>query len=272
MLPLRRTASTPNLCVCVARWITRWLGPDLSLGPSVIASKFSYRPPVNALRNGSLRALIFDMDGTLTDSDPLHRLAFDMALAPYGQAMPEERFRKAISGRPNAEIGRILFPAASEAEHLQFSREKEQLFRDLATALLPLNGPIRLLDWAGGEGLLLGMVTNAPRENATHMLEALGLQGRFSTVVLGEEVLRPKPDPLPYRTALEWLGIEAEEAVAFEDSVPGVQSATGAGLLTFGVLTTQPAEVLTAAGARYVIRDFEDPVLLTRLRGAVSAK
>jgi HAD superfamily hydrolase (TIGR01509 family) len=227
---------------------------------------------MNALRNGALRALIFDMDGTLTDSDPLHRLAFDKALAPYGQAMPEERFREAISGRPNAEIGRILFPNASEAEHLQFSRKKEQLFRDLATALLPLSGLIGLLDWAREEGLSLAMVTNAPRENATHMLEALRLQGRFSAVVFGEEVLRPKPDPLPYRMALERLGIEADEAVAFEDSVPGVQSAAGAGLLTFGVLTTQPAEVLTAAGARYVIRDFEDPVLLTRLRGAVSAK
>jgi beta-phosphoglucomutase-like phosphatase (HAD superfamily) len=90
--------------------------------------------------------------------------------------------------------------------------------------------------------------------------------------VLGEEVLRPNPDPLPYRAALERLGIEAGEAVAFEDSVLGVQSAAGAGLLTFEVLMTQPAEVLTAAGARHVIRDYEDPVLLAHLGAAISKK
>jgi HAD superfamily hydrolase (TIGR01509 family) len=225
---------------------------------------------MNASRKGQLRALIFDMDGTLTDSDPIHRLAFEKALAPYGQAITEEDYRDTISGRTNAEIGRILFPGAPEAHHLAFAREKEQLFRDLATMLLPLSGLIELLDRARNRGLLLAMVTNAPRENAEHMLEALGLEQRFSTIVLGEESPRPKPDPMPYRIALERLGIDADEAVAFEDSVPGVRSATGARLFTFGVMTTQPASVLTEAGAREVIQDYEDPVLLEYLRRALS--
>ncbi len=224
---------------------------------------------MNAPRKGLLRALIFDMDGTLTNSDPIHRLAFEKALAPYGRTMPEEEYRTTISGRTNAEIGRILFPDAPEAHHLAFAREKEQLFRDLARMLLPLGGLVGLLDRARDRGLLLAMVTNAPRENAKHMLEALGLEQRFSTIVLGEESPRPKPDPLPYRIALERLGIDADEAVAFEDSVPGVRSATGAGLFTFGVITSQPASVLTEAGAREVIQDYEDPVLLEYLRIAL---
>jgi HAD superfamily hydrolase (TIGR01509 family) len=227
-------------------------------------------PRMNAPRKSPLRALVFDMDGTLTDSDPIHRLAFEKALAPYGQSMPEEEYRNTISGRTNAEIGRVLFPDASEAQHLEFAREKEQLFRDLAQMLLPLSGLIELLDQARDQGLLLAMVTNAPRENAEHMLEALGLEQRFSPVVLGAESPRPKPDPLPYRIALERLGIDANEAVAFEDSVPGVRAATGAGLFTFGVMTTQPASVLTEAGAREVIQDYEDPVLLEYLRIALS--
>jgi HAD superfamily hydrolase (TIGR01509 family) len=225
---------------------------------------------VDSSRDVALRALIFDMDGTLTDSDPLHRLAFERALARYGQTMPEERFRQVISGRPNSEIGRILFPDASDAEHLRFSREKEQLFRDMATELLPLDGLTSLLDWAHQQGLAVALVTNAPRENANHMLDALDLQGRFPIVVLGDETPRPKPDPLPYRMALERLGVRPEEAVAFEDSVPGVCSATGAGLMTFGVLTTQSEAVLKEAGARHVIRDFEDPILLAHLEAAVS--
>jgi phosphoglycolate phosphatase len=98
------------------------------------------------------------------------------------------------------------------------------------------------------------VVTNAPKENARHVLGALGLDPPL--LVLAEEVGRGKPDPLPYQVALKRLGVAPEEALAFEDSPSGVKSAVGAGLPTYALLTGHPQEALLAAGARGVLRDF----------------
>jgi HAD superfamily hydrolase (TIGR01509 family) len=216
---------------------------------------------------GRLKALIFDMDGTLTDSDPIHRLAFAEALAPHGLALSEERYRSAISGRTNAEIGRLLFPDWPDEHHRRFSDEKEAIFRRLATALEPTRGLLELLTWAERRGLPSALVTNAPRANAEHTLAALGFEGRFRVTVAGEDVARPKPDPQPYSFALEQLGIEPHEAIAFEDSIPGVQSAKGAGLVTFGLTTMQSPLALRDAGADHVIHHFDDEPLRAYLAG-----
>ena len=100
------------------------------------------------------------------------------------------------------------------------------------------------------------MVTNAPKENARHVLEALGL--RPPLLVLAEEVGRGKPDPLPYQLALRRLGVAPEEALAFEDSPSGVRSAVGAGIPTYGLLTGHEAEALIREGASGVIRNFTE--------------
>jgi len=209
----------------------------------------------------AIRALVFDMDGTLTDSDPLHLRAFQAALAPHGVELTEERYRTEISGRTNAAIGRLLFPHGTSAMHERFADEKERLFRELATRLDPLPGLMDLLALAEERGLAVALVTNAPRANADHMLAALGLAERFAVRVLGEEVARPKPDPLPYATAVARLGVHPQEAIGFEDSVSGVRSASAAGLLTVGIATSQAPATLLEAGARHVVADFADPLV-----------
>jgi len=84
---------------------------------------------------------------------------------------------------------------------------------------------------------------------------------RFEHVLVAEELARPKPDPLPYLTGLQQLNASASQALAFEDSLPGVQAASGAGIFTVGIATTQTQERLLAAGAQLVIDDFNDPRL-----------
>ena len=221
-------------------------------------------------RNAVLRALVFDMDGTLTDSDPLHREAFDRTLARHGKVIDHAFFRTRISGQPNEAITEALFPEWDVLERAQFAADKEALFRELAPTLQRLPGLDALLAWADRHGLKKALVTNAPRANALHMIEALALHGHYDALVLGEEVARPKPDPLPYLTALDLLGVSPAEAYAFEDSAPGVRAASGAGIVTFGVATSQPPEALRAAGAQHVIRDFDDPALWEVLIGATS--
>jgi HAD superfamily hydrolase (TIGR01509 family) len=208
-----------------------------------------------------LKCLIFDMDGTLSNSDPVHMQAFRDYLQPEGILVDDDFYRTRISGRTNAAIFSELFPGRPESEIEQRAHEKEAMFRSRAATLERLAGLDALLDLAGRRGLRLAVVTNGPRLNLDHMVEQLGLAGRFEVHLAREDVAVGKPDPLPYRTALERLGVTAAEAVAFEDSPAGIVAAKGAGLFTYGLLTGHDGEALARAGADRVIRDFADPAL-----------
>lgn len=212
-----------------------------------------------------LKALVFDMDGTLADTDPVHLRAFERYLAPHGVTVDEEVYRAKIAGRTNAQIFEGLLPAFSAEDHKRFGQEKEALFRELAEEIEPLAGLTSLLDWAEARSLRVGLVTNGPRPNVDHTLRALGIAQRFAVTIASEDVTRGKPDPLPYLTALDRLGIGAAEAVAFEDSPSGVRAAKAAGILTIGILTGQTAEALASSGADMTVRDFADPGLLRLL-------
>jgi HAD superfamily hydrolase (TIGR01509 family) len=213
-----------------------------------------------------LKALVFDMDGTVSDTDPFHIKAFARMLAPRGVTIDVDFYREQISGKSNDEIGRLLLPEASSAEQVTFAEEKEALYRELSAAgLQPAPGLIDLLDWAGRQDLATALVTNAPQANVGHTLTALAMTERFAIQIAGGDVPRGKPDPLPYKTALARLGVEPHEALAFEDSLPGVQSAVAAGIPTVGVTTGQSEAALLDAGASLAISDFTDPRLLRLL-------
>ncbi|KHG66592.1 hydrolase [Thermus sp. 2.9] len=201
------------------------------------------------------KALLFDLDGTLADTDPLHLLAWQEALRPFGLAVDPAFYRERISGRLNPEIVEDLLGLKGE-EAQRLIAAKEARFRELAQGLKPTPGLHELLKRAEEKGLTWGVVTNAPRENAHHVLKALGLSPPL--LVLAEEVGRGKPDPLPYRVALKRLGVAPEEALAFEDSPSGVKSAAGAGIPTYALLTGHGAESLLEAGAKGVLRDFQE--------------
>ncbi|MFF7109058.1 HAD family hydrolase [Pseudomonas sichuanensis] len=218
-----------------------------------------------------LTALLFDLDGTLTDTDTLHLQAFRQLLHDYdGRELTQEQFDLQVSGRSNGLLFADLFPQADATQRQALAERKEALFRELSPSLEPLPGLLRLLDHARQHAVGVCVVTNAPRLNAEHMLAAMGLNGRFEHVLVADELARPKPDPLPYLTGLQRLQAEAGQALAFEDSLPGVKAASDAGIFTVGLATTQTAERLHEAGARLVIDDFNDPrlwVLIERMQG-----
>lgn len=208
-----------------------------------------------------LKALIFDMDGTLVHSDPVHLEAFAEVLKAEGVHIDEDVYRSTIIGRTNEAIFASLLPHLPVERHEAYADQKEATFRRMASNLTPLEGLFGLLEWAEARGIGIALVTNAPRLNADHMLAALGLTGRFKVEITIEEVERGKPDPLPYLTALERLGIAAHEAIAFEDSPSGMRAAKAAGLFSFGVLTGLTAEEMREIGADGAIMTFQDRAL-----------
>ncbi len=140
----------------------------------------------------------------------------------------------------------------------------------MSTNLEPLEGLLDLFGWAEGRGVRLALVTNAPLLNATHMLDVLGIAARFDVKITIDQVERGKPDPLPYLTALERLGLKPEEAVAFEDSPSGMRAAKGAGLFSFGVLTGLSAKEMREIGADATIETFRDRTLWEILESRIA--
>lgn len=218
-----------------------------------------------------LKALLFDLDGTLVETDSLHFEIWRERLQPYGYRVDRPFYQAQISGGLNPEIIARLLPQLSEAEQVDFAWQKEAEFRERAQFLTPLPGALDRLRWAQQQGLKLAVVTNAPRENAAFMLRALQLEQTFPTVIMSEDLPLGKPDPLPYLEALRRLEVTPDETIVFEDSPSGIQSAVGAGLFTVGIASTHDPEHLSALGAKLVIPDFTDDRLTQLLNQRLSA-
>lgn len=213
------------------------------------------------------RALLFDLDGTLAETDSLHLPTWVDALAPYGVEVDEEFYKERISGRSTPEIVRDLLPNLTEEEGASIGDAKEASFRERAVELEPLPGLVNFVEEGKSQGFKIALVTNAPKENVGAILPALKLQDFFETVVLADEVGAVKPDPAPYQAALKRTGVSAEEALAFEDSLSGLASSVAAGIPTVGIASTQDPERLRRAGAFMVVKDFTDPELRALIRG-----
>ncbi|MEM8807075.1 MAG: HAD family phosphatase [Cyanobacteria bacterium P01_G01_bin.38] len=210
-----------------------------------------------------LQAILFDLDGTLAHTDPIHFRVWQSMLAPYGLVFDEAFYKANFSGRLNPAIVRDLLPQLSPEEGERLSTEKEARFRIAAAEQLqPLPGLMGLIAWLKQQRLLSAIVTNAPRPNAEFMIQTLRLTNLFDTVVISNDLPRGKPDPLPYQTALQRLKLAPEQAVVFEDSPSGIKAAIAAGITTIGVATSYTPEELYDLGATLAIQDFTD----TRLR------
>jgi HAD superfamily hydrolase (TIGR01509 family) len=211
------------------------------------------------------RALLFDLDGTLAETDSLHLPTWVDVLRPHGIEVDEEFYRDNISGRSNSKVVEDLLPGLPAEDGRDLTEAKETNFRERAHELEPLPGLMDFMREAKDRGLSLALVTNAPLANVDAVLLALELGEFFEEVILSDEVGPVKPDPAPYRAALEKLGVASGEALAFEDSTSGIASAVGAGIPTVGIASTQAPETLAQAGAFLVADDFADPELIKLL-------
>ncbi|CAN6305801.1 unnamed protein product [Urochloa humidicola] len=131
--------------------------------------------------------------------------------------------------------------------------------------LKAVDGLHDLCKWIEGCNLKRAAVTNAPRANAELMLSLLGLTDFFPVLVIGSECDRAKPFPDPYLKALELIGASPDHTFIFEDSASGTRAGVAARVPVVGLTTRNPGKVLSDAGASLVIKDFQDPKLLSVL-------
>jgi beta-phosphoglucomutase family hydrolase len=219
---------------------------------------------LNDQRLNNIRAFIFDMDGVIVDSNPLHRVAWEEHNRRHGIDTTEEMQRR-MYGKRNDQIVRDFFgECLSDDEVFAHGAQKESLYREmlrpwLEAALVP--GLKEFLE--RHRGVPAAVATNAEPANVDLVLGDAGLRGYFSAIVDGHQVANPKPHPEVYLRAAELLGVAPECCVVFEDSHAGVQAGLAAGMRVVGVTTTHP----DLAGVSLLIRDFNDPGLEAWLGG-----
>jgi beta-phosphoglucomutase-like phosphatase (HAD superfamily) len=232
----------------------------------------------------TLRAALFDLDGTLCASDHLHFFAWrDELQASAGVALDLDAYKRRISGRPNAAIGADFLPALSAERRHAVATSKEARFRELATgehALRPLPGLLQLLSELQRRDIVCCCVTNAPRVNAEFMLKQLGLtfapsaavdttsespdvaRPHFAHLIVGEECSESKPSPVPYLEAMRRISVSPQHCAVFEDSGSGIRAGCASGAkLVCGLLTAQDAATLCKFGAHVCFSDYTEVLL-----------
>ena len=205
------------------------------------------------------RTLLFDLDGTLVDTEAQHYDAFAVVFGRLGLPLDAEIYHHRLFGRPTVAIAAEFFPELPDAERLAIMAEKEAVYRSMLDGIAPIAGIEAFLDEADTLGLKRAVVTNAPIENAHQVLKGAGIAGRFDVVMSADEVAHAKPHPLPYLTGLARLGGAAERSIAFEDSKAGLTAAVAAGLTVVGIMSTLSEAEILDLGAQLAVRDYRDP-------------
>src|SRR5580692_3067534 len=188
---------------------------------------------------GNIRALIFDMDGVIVDSNPWHRTAWQEYNRGLGVEMTEDMQQK-MYGKRNDELIREFFGHdLSDSEVFAHGAAKETLYREMMKphvndALVP--GIREFL--VRHRDLALAVATNAEPPNVDFVLDETGLRPFFRVIVNGHQVVNPKPHPEIYLRVAEELGVNPADCVVFEDSYAGVEAGLAAGMRLAGISTT----------------------------------
>lgn len=208
-------------------------------------------------------ALIFDMDGVIVDSNPVHRDAWRAYNLRFGIKTNEDMLRR-MYGKRNDDIVRDFFGAHLPAEEVfEHGAAKERLYREMMSG--------RVEEWlvpgvreflARNAGLPIGLASNAEQGNVDFLLDAAGLRPYFRAAVNGHMVTNPKPHPEIYLRAAGLLRTPPENCIVFEDSHGGIEAARAAGMRVVGVRTTHEA----MGNVDLEIENFLDPRLETWLQ------
>lgn len=208
-------------------------------------------------------ALIFDLDGVIVDSNPVHVEVWREYLGRFGIEIPADLPERMYGLRNDQIVGTLMGGHYTAEEVFQHGAAKEELYRrrmrpQLARRLVP--GIVRFLELHAGWPM--AVASNAEPANVEFILRESGLSKYFPVIVDGHQVARPKPDPEVFLRAAELLGRAPSQCVVFEDSSAGVTAAKAAGCRVVALRTTHAS----LPEADLTVDDFLSPELEPWLR------
>jgi beta-phosphoglucomutase len=202
-------------------------------------------------------AVVFDFDGVIADSEPIHLRCFQRVLAEAGIELSREDYYDKYLGFDDHDCFRAVLIAnglsADERQIADMTAAKTALVQQAFADISPLDGAVELIRRLDRAGVALGICSGALRDEIVLAAGALGVLDCFDQIVAGEDVAHGKPDPEGYRLALARLsasagrGLSPGLSVAIEDSPAGIASAKAAGMKVLAVTTSYTADTLGEA-------------------------
>jgi beta-phosphoglucomutase len=203
------------------------------------ASPRTPAPPPAGTVARMTKAVLWDLDGTLVDSEQYHWLAWCDTMAAEDIALTHEEFLKTFGLRNDAIVPQWI-PGVTRERVDRIADAKEQHYRRLVRegGLAPLPGVRHWIERLAREGWLQAIASSAPRDNVDAVLAVIGLASCFQAIVSAEDVTLGKPDPQVFLTAAARLGSAPAQSIVVEDAPAGIEAARRAGMASIGVRRT----------------------------------
>ena len=183
-----------------------------------------------------IKAIIFDCDGTLADTMPMHWRAWQVIAARHRITLAEDRFY-ALGGVPSREIAKMLsLEQGLNLDHLAVAREKEAEYLPLIAQVEPINAVVGIARENFGK-LPLAVASGGTNRSIGQVLDHLGIRHLFQAIVTSEDVVRQKPAPDIFLEAARRLGVAPQQCRAYEDTELGMQAIRAAGMEAVDVRT-----------------------------------
>lgn len=211
----------------------------------------------------AFRAVIFDLDGVIADSHPVHEIAWRTLLTELGRSVPNAELSSIIrQGKTRKEILKLLFPGMSSDDEITIGDRKNELFLANGESLRPVRGVLAWIRELSEYGVPLAIATSAARERARDTLARFGIADLFRAVITPSEIPAGKPDPALFLAAAAALAARPAEALVVEDSPSGLVAAKAAGMQTIFYCPEVCDPEIAALRPDYIIQEFSASSLM----------
>jgi beta-phosphoglucomutase family hydrolase len=206
-----------------------------------------------------LRAVIFDLDGVVANTHPIHLQAWKAFLAEQGLNLPDVDLNFLYAGRARNDILHYYLGPLEDLKLDSLGRRKDELYQSLVFQLQPEPELLRVLDELDSAGIPFALATSAGRVRTMETLQKFQLADRFAAVVTGQDVRVTKPAPEIFLLAASQLGVAPQECLVVEDSPAGVEAAHAAAMKCLGYAPPERVSDLLVAAADDVVSHFPRP-------------
>jgi HAD superfamily hydrolase (TIGR01509 family) len=203
-------------------------------------------------------AFVFDMDGVLFDSHPVHRIAWRELLRGAGKEVSEAELDFLLDGATRDEILRHFLGALSSEKIALYSKQKDAIFQREEDRVQTIAGLEEFLDLVEAAAIPMAVASSGSKVRAERMLDKHGLRGRFAVVLTSDDVGVGKESPAIFLRAAEQLHVRPCDVVVLEDGIRAVEVVKKAGMKCIGIAAGTRGSELLKAGADLVLRDFTE--------------